>query len=58
MQDSNRRNAPVMHRLPRPYDNWFDYYLFDMRVPESKSRKKMRMDRSTFWKILELCAAD
>jgi len=40
MQYGNRRNAPVMHRLPRPYDNWFDYYLFDMRVPESKFRKK------------------
>ena len=58
MQDCNRRNAPVMHRLPRPYDNWFDYYLFDMRVPESKFRKKMRMDRRTFWQILQLCAAD
>ena len=28
----NRRNEPVMHQLPRPYDNWFDYYLFNMRV--------------------------
>ena len=45
---ARRRNGPIMWKLPRPRDSWFEIHFYDRTLDERFFRKQLRMNRTTF----------
>lgn len=51
---ARRRNGPIMWKLPRPRDSWFDIHFYDRTLDERFFRKQLRMNRTTFDALLRI----
>ena len=51
---ARRRNGPIMWKLPRPRDSWFEIHFYDRTLDERFFRKQLRMNRTTFDALLRI----
>ena len=49
-----KRQSPYMWVLPKPVESWFEINYHNRTLPDTVFRKKMRMDRETFDRLLNV----